>query len=129
MKKSEPKSFRSQIHIILCLLGILPYLLVTYIFIHEKMNLSEIILYIPATVLVFHFGAFYILRTFSERLARLVHDITSSSSQQKRSSLPLADNSVAEIKDISTQFNHLINELNESKKNFSDVTIAAHETG
>jgi len=124
MKKPAPKSFRSQIHVILCLLGILPYLLVIYIFIHKDMNFTEIILFFGAMVLVFHLSGFYILRTFSDRLTRLVSDISTSTRPQKNSSVPFNDNSVIEIRDISHRFNHLVDELNESKKNFSDVTIA-----
>jgi len=120
MKRAKEISFRSRIHIVLCLLGILPYLLVIYIFVHDKMNVSEAVLLASAIVLGFHLSGFYILRSFSDRLIRLVRDLTANS----RSPLPVDDDSITEIREISSSFNQLVNELEESKKNFSDVTIA-----
>ena len=124
MKRGQENSFRSQIHVVLSLLGTLPLLLVVNIFIHEHMNVSQAVLLVAAIVLIFHLSGFYLLRTFSDRLIRLVHDITSSSSMYKHAPLPVDDDSIVEIKEISTRFNQLVNELEESKKNFSDVTIA-----
>ncbi|HKI61331.1 MAG TPA: adenylate/guanylate cyclase domain-containing protein [Mariprofundaceae bacterium] len=124
MKRGQESSFRSQIHIVLSLLGILPLLLIVYIFIHEHMNFSQAVLLVMAIVLCFHLGGFYLLRTFSDRLLRLVRDIASSSSMHKRATLPEDDDAIAEIKEISSRFNQLVTELEESKKNFSDVTIA-----
>jgi len=123
MKKVDPKSFRAQTHIVLLLLGIIPYLLVTYIFVHENMNTSEIFLSLTAIALTFHLGGFYILRSFSDRLVRLVQEITKTPKSNKYLPIPV-DNSVAEVKEISQRFNQLIEELEQSKKNFSDVTIA-----
>jgi len=124
MKGVEVKSFRSQIHIILSLLGILPYLLVTYIFIHEQINASEIVLLVTAVILFFHLSGFYILRSFSDRLIRLVHDMTLSSSLKNYLPLPVDNDSGAEIREVSIRFNQLVSELEQSKKNFNDVTIA-----
>ncbi len=124
MKTEKATTFRSQIHIVLSLIGIIPYLLVIYIFIQEQMKISEILMFFSAIVLTFHLSGFYILRSFSDRLTRLVHDIDSPSDSKNFQAISSSGGSVTEIRRISNRFNHLISELEETKKNFSDVTIA-----
>lgn len=124
MGNIESKSFRSQIHIVLALLGIMPYMMVIYVFTQEKMTTLEIVLQLTAIILAFHLSGFYILRKFSDRLIRLTHDITQKNGRHGYAQLPIDNDSVAEVRVISDRFNQLISELEESKKNFSDVTIA-----
>ena len=124
MVNIESKSFRAQIHIILALLGIVPYLMVIYIFAREGLTASEIVLLVAAIILLFHLSGFYILRRFSDRLIRLTQDITHKNGRNRYEQLEVHDDSVVEIRTISNQFNQLLSELEESKKNFSDVTIA-----
>jgi len=124
MKKEKTRTFRSKMHIILSLIGIMPYLLIIYILIREQMDITNIVLFVTPIILFFHFVGFYILRTFSDRLARLASDISSASDSRNKPSLEFNDNSVVEIRDISSRFNHMLKELEEEKRNFNDVTVA-----
>jgi len=123
MKKIIPVSFHRQIHIVLILVGILPYLLVTYIFIREHMNSSTIVLLVTLIVLASHLSGYLILRSFSSRLLSLVENLKQDPDKKGYRTLPDNDSS-EEIRDISRRFNQMIAELEESKKNFSDITVA-----
>jgi len=112
-------------HIILSLIGVLPYLLLVYIMVREQMEFSEIILFVTPLIIFFHFIGYYILRRFSDRLERLASAISSASGSgsAKSSSFEFDDNSVVEIREISDRFRRMLKEVEEKKKNFNDITI------
>lgn len=123
MQRIIPVSFQRQTHIVLILLGILPYLLVTYTFIRLNLNSSTIVLLVTLTVLGSHFIGYMILRSFSLRLLSLVDKLKQPADQKGYRQIP-EDDPIDEIREISRQFNQLVAELEQSKNNFADVTVA-----
>lgn len=123
MQRIIPVTFRRQTHIVLILLGILPYLLVTYTFIRLNLNSLTIFMLVTLIVLVSHFIGYLILRTFSLRLLSLVDQLKQTPDQKGYKRIP-EDDPIEEIRDISRQFNQMVAELEQSKSNFADVTVA-----
>ena len=124
MKREKARSFRSQMHVILSLIGVIPYLLIIYILVREQMEISEIVLLVTPVIILFHFIGFYILRTFSDRLERLAHHISLASDADNHSSTEFNDNSVVEIREISDRFRDMVKQLEEEKQNFREVTVS-----
>jgi len=72
----KQSQFRKKIHLVLALLGVLPYLLAAYIFTKAGLGVTQSLMFMSAMVLVFHLAGFQILRTFSDELLDLVHQST-----------------------------------------------------
>ncbi len=116
--------FRGRIHLVLALLGIIPYLLTIYIFMQSDLGLSEGISLIAAMVLIFHFAGYHILRAFSDELGDLVR----VSAVHKRPggsypALPVPEEGTAEVVQLRHNFNDLLEELKASREKFDTVTI------
>lgn len=123
-KKERGRSFRNKIHTVLGLLGIIPYLLTIYIFIQAGMNVTESILLIAAVALIFHLAGFQVLRTYSDKLLLFVESANQAVSKKTFEPLPVHDNSTIEMVNLTGHFNMLLNELEENKRQFNEVTVA-----
>lgn len=123
-KKVRSSSFRNKIHVVLGLLGIIPYLLTIYIFIQAGMNITESVLLIGAVAFIFHLAGFQILRTYSDKLLMLVQSTNQAITKKNFAPLPVHDNSTIEMVNLTSHFNMLLNELEENKRQFNEVTVA-----
>jgi len=118
----KSSQFRNKIHIVLALLGVLPYLLSAYIFMQTGMGVSQSLLFMAAMILVFHLAGFQILRTFSDELLDLV--ISSSISKAgDYVALPVSEKSTSEVISIRRNFNALLFDLEKMRYKFNTVTI------
>ncbi|MDQ7010812.1 MAG: adenylate/guanylate cyclase domain-containing protein [Mariprofundaceae bacterium] len=123
MMDNQPQSFRNQIHIVLCLLGIIPYLLFVYIFYAENFGITESVLLLAAIVLGFHLGGFRILHMFAEKLSRLVRltDMTTESAGVRE--LPVDEGATTELAELTRHFNRLLKEIEDQKEQYDHLTI------
>jgi len=120
-KKRIP--FKNKIHMALCLLGIIPYLLTGYVFIQLHLSITQTISLFSAMILVFHFAGFHILRKFSDELLTLVKQSTLPPQRgQKYSHLPIDKNDTGEVFTIKNNFNNLLEKLEAEKERFNEVT-------
>ncbi|MDQ6994581.1 MAG: adenylate/guanylate cyclase domain-containing protein [Mariprofundaceae bacterium] len=121
VKRSE---FRNKIHLVLALLGVIPYLLTAYIFMQAHMSMTEGIMFMAAMILVFHLAGFQILRTFSDDLLDLVKSSTfTKQGKQRYKALPVYQQNTSEVVAIRTNFNTLLLKLDETQQKFDSVTI------
>lgn len=123
-RKERSSSFRNKIHMVLGLLGIIPYLLTIYIFIQAGMDVTESVLLIACVAFIFHLAGFQILRRYSDKLLLLVESTNQAISKKTFEPLPVHDNSTIEMVNLTSHFNMLLNELEENKKQFNEVTVA-----
>ncbi|MDQ6951917.1 MAG: adenylate/guanylate cyclase domain-containing protein [Mariprofundaceae bacterium] len=119
IKKSQ---FRKKIHLVLALLGVLPYLLTAYIFMQAGLGITQSLLFMSAMVLVFHLAGFQILRTFSDELLDLVHSSTVIKGGGY-AALKISEGSTTEVTSIRRNFNALLFDLEKLQNKFEMVTI------
>jgi class 3 adenylate cyclase len=123
LKRHKQKSFRNQIHVILATLGIAPYLLAVYIFQESGLSLTQTAALLAVMALLFHLLGFHMLRRFSDQLIELVNEAGETIASGKRIPEKAHDYSVAELSTLTVHFNMLLNELEEHKRQQSELTI------
>lgn len=111
--------FKQKIHIVLCLLGLIPYLLVAYLFVQLRLPWTQTIALLAALIFTFHFAGFYILRRFSDELLSLI----AYSQHDDVTEMPIHPSDTGEIFEIKQSFNELVHRLQLGQQKFSDVTI------
>ena len=122
--KVKQGDFKVKIHLVLALLGLIPYLLAGYIFVQENMSMTESIAFMSAMILLFHLAGFQILRSFSDDLLDLVKSSTFTKRVDGRyHALPVYQKDTAEVMRIRENFNALLLELDEARQKFDTVTI------
>lgn len=123
MIRFRSQSFRDQTHVVLALLGILPYLLFVYIVSKEQFSVTQSVLLVAAVILVFHLGGYHILRTFSDTLARLVQRTRIEPEVAMLREIPVEDENMTEIAELTRHFNTLLEEIREQKDQYREVTL------
>lgn len=119
--KIKRQHFKRKMHMALCLLGFIPYLLAAYLFMNSDLHWKESIGLFAALVLVFHFAGFHILRLFSDELLDLVQE--SSGKNNDYSLLSVDPSDTKEVFHIKNNFNSLLQKLNLERENFNHITI------
>jgi len=123
MIRFQAQNFRDQSHIVLALLGILPYLLFIYIIYSEHFTFTQSVLLVAVLMLVFHLGGYHILRTFSDGLSRLVRHTRIVPEVAMLREIPVEDENLTEIAELTRHFNTLLEEIREQKNQFRGVTL------
>jgi class 3 adenylate cyclase len=123
MIRFQSQSFREQTHIVLALLGILPYLLFIYIVYREHFTFTQSILLVAAVMLVFHLGGYHILRTFSDALTRLVRRTRIVPEVDMLREIPVEDGNMAELAELTSHFNTLLEEIRDQKDQYREITL------
>jgi len=118
--KVKRSHFKHKIHIVLCLLGLIPYLLTAYLFMRSNLNWTESIGLLAALIFAFHLAGFYLLRRFSDELMQLVK---CSEKNNDHTLLAINHNDTDEVFHIKENFNNLLQKLQTEQENFSDVII------
>jgi len=120
MKKSQATSVLDNVQAVFGLLGVIPYLLAIYIFIHSGARLTPQVSLVSAAVLSFHLMGYYILR----RIAAHMHTLASQADKAaKQKEAVNVDASVpAEIIQVAERINDLLSELGQSDKQYREVT-------
>jgi len=121
MEIKQPQ-FRKKIHWVLALLGVLPYLLTTYIFVQAHLSITQSIMFMGAMILIFHLAGFQILRSFSDELLDFVHQ-SSVPKNGRYKPLPIVESTTSEMINIRRNFNTLLFDLEKMQQKFDAVTI------
>lgn len=123
-KRLKKSSFRNQIHLILLTLGIAPYGLAIYVFSEANLSISQTVMLIAVVALLFHLLGFHMLRHFSDQLILLVNQTARSMRPKQNGSLvKMPEYSVVELNTLTEHFQMLLNELEENKRQQSELTI------
>lgn len=124
MKPSEyhsVKSFVGKTRVVLALLGIIPFLLVVYLFTYQKIELSDMIVLFAALALFSILAGFYMMRSFADKLVRLARE-TSKLDVVEDGALQRIK-SDQELQDISEHFNTVVKKLKDANKNVKDQSM------
>jgi len=124
MKKSNyhnARSFLGKTRIVLVLLGILPFLLVVYLFFYEKIDLTDMIVVFSGLALFSILSGFYIMRSFSDQLVALAEQTAKINSGEQ--SGPVLVESDQELIDISAHFNSVISKLEHANKHLKEQSV------
>jgi class 3 adenylate cyclase len=112
MKESNrhnPKSFLSKTRIVLFLLGILPFILVIYLFYYEKIQLTDQIVLFSALALFSILTGFMLLRTTSDQLIHLSKKTKMARKGDGNGHISIEADQ--ELIDIASDFNSLLKKL------------------
>jgi len=123
MIRFQSQSFRNQTHIVLALLGILPYLLFVYIVYKEQFSVTQSVLFVAAAILVFHLSGYHMLRTFSDALGRLVRRTRIVPEAAKLREIPIEDENLTELAELTRHFNTLLEEIEGQKNQYREITL------
>ncbi|HXH71969.1 MAG TPA: adenylate/guanylate cyclase domain-containing protein [Mariprofundaceae bacterium] len=122
-RPSKQKSFRNQIHMILLTLGIAPYGLAIYLFSQTDMTVTETVMLIAVVALLFHLLGFHMLRRFSDQLILLLKRTERSLKTRQTQPEEAGEYSVVELNTLTSHFRMLLNELEDHKRQQSELTI------
>lgn len=114
--------FQERINIIYSLLGVIPYLLVMYIFIYSELELTNNIKWVALAVLVLHFAGFYTMRRISSQAGELSRKTGTVASSSDKDPIWLNYDGPKEFFEITEHFNTLISELTKTNDGYRDVT-------
>ena len=124
MKKSNyqnSKSFLGKTRLILVLLGILPFLLVTYLFVYENIDLTDRVILFSALALFSILTGFSLMRRSADQLANLYREIGMVESGVK--SEPVHINADQELNDITNHFNSVVSKQQNTQSDIKEQSI------
>jgi len=124
MKKSNyqnSKSFFGKTRIVLVLLGIIPFLLVTYLFVYENIDLTDRVILFSALALFSILTGFSLMRGSADQLANLSREIGMVESGVK--SEPVHISADQELNDIANHFNSAVSKLQHTQSDIKEQSI------
>ncbi|MDF1593205.1 MAG: adenylate/guanylate cyclase domain-containing protein [Desulfobacterales bacterium] len=124
MKPSEyrsVKSFVGKTRIVLVLLGIIPFLLVVYLFADQRIELSDVIVLFAALALFSILAGFYMMRSSADQLVRLARETSKLDDADDDALLRIKSDQ--ELQDISAHFNTVVKRLKDANKNVKDQSM------
>ncbi|MCF6187015.1 MAG: hypothetical protein L3J49_05995 [Desulfobulbaceae bacterium] len=120
-KQQKTFSFYRKIRISLGLMGILPFLLVIYLFLTEKITLSNSMIISSALILFSILIGFSLLRQSADQLSMLARETTTF--EKTDIIQPVQLNIDGELKDIATNFNTLAERLTRANHDIQEQNI------
>ena len=114
-------SFYRKIRISLALMGILPFLLVTYLFIEEHISLSNTLILCGALILFSILVGFVVLRQSADQLSTLAKVTALPASAKKLEPIQLRID--GELDTIANNFNTMIEQLNKARDDVQEQSI------
>ena len=119
--RSTYNSFSGKILVALGLMALLPYLLVIYLFFHERITPSETVYLFSFLALFSIFTGFALLRRSAGQIELLCEEIRSATSGDKKEPLQIPDDS--ELAEIARHFNVMTRKLDDmNRKNQEQAT-------
>lgn len=123
---SEPEynnydTFVGKTKVILILLGIFPFLMVIYLFVYEKIHLTDMMIFFAALTGFLLLTGFSILRRSADQLVDLSRKTGSILLDKKK--IPIQIVADQELHDIARNFNSVIEELNEVKQDINEQSV------
>jgi len=114
-------SFTGKTRIVLVLLGIIPFLLVIYLFVYERINISDMIVLFAALALLSILTGFSLLRSSADSLANLASKILSIEADEM--SAPIQIRGDQELIDIAAHVNFVLLKLQEAQKGIKEQSV------
>lgn len=124
MKKREyhnSKSFVGKTRIALALLGIIPFLLVVYLFFNEENTLTDQFILFSALALLSILAGFSLVRASADQLVGLAKKTAEIGTGEELA--PIQIKADEELNDIVSDFNIIIGELQQTQKGIKEQTI------
>ncbi|MEW6670254.1 MAG: adenylate/guanylate cyclase domain-containing protein [Thermodesulfobacteriota bacterium] len=124
MKPSEyrsVKSFVGKTRVVLVLLGIIPFLLIVYLFMYQEIELSDMIVLFAALALFSILTGFYMIRSSSDQLVRLARETSKLDDAEDEELLRIKSDE--ELQDISEHFNVVVKRLKEANKSVKEQSM------
>ncbi len=120
-KQQQALSFYRRIRISLGLMGILPFLLVIYLFLAEKISLTNSVIIYSALILFSILIGFSLLRQSADQLSMLARE--TSNLNESKIIKPVQLHIDGELKDIATNFNGLVERLARANHDIQEQNI------
>ena len=115
-------SFYGKSRIILILLGVVPYLLVVYLFIYEKIALTDIVILFSALALFSILVGFSLMRISADQLAQLAQNIRNIETGEAGKPIA-AVTTDAEVGDIARNFNYMLKKLEKANREIKEQSV------
>jgi len=107
--------------IVLVLVGILPFLLVIYLFIHEKLNVTDTMVLLAALVLFSILTGYSLMRQSADNLALLARETAVIRTDEENRLIEITADE--ELTDIADNFNILIKRLNTLNREIKEQSV------
>jgi len=120
-KYQNSKSFLGKTHLILALLGIIPFLLVTYLFVYENIDLTDKVILFSALALFSILTGFSLMRRSADQLVNLSRETGMVEAGVK--SEPVHISADQEIHDIANHFNCVASKLQDTQNDIKEQSI------
>jgi adenylate cyclase len=114
-------SFYGKTRIILALTGIIPFLLIIYLFVYGRIDITEMITLFSALALLSILSGFSLLRSSADQLVKLANETRMIEAGEKIP--PLITQGDQEIKDIADHFNAVYKKLNQANMDIKNQSI------
>ena len=114
------KSFSGKTRLVLALLGIIPFLLVVYLFVYENIDLTDGVILFSALALFSILTGFSLMRRSADQLVKLSRETGMVKDREK--SEPIQISGDQELNDIADHFNFVISKLQDLKETWRSVT-------
>jgi adenylate cyclase len=114
-------SFTGKTRIVLVLLGIIPFLLVIYLFMYERINISDMIVLFAALAPLSILTGFSLLRSSADSLANLARKIVSIDADGM--SDPIQMRGDQELSDIAAHGNSMLMKLQETQRGIKEQSV------
>jgi len=115
------KSFFGKTRLVLVLLGIIPFLLVTYLFVYENMDLTDRIILFSALALFSILTGFSLMRRSADQLVNLSRETGMGETGER--SEPVQISADQELNDIANHFNSVLTKLNDANKDIKEQGV------
>jgi len=128
MEKSQKQSisFYRKIRISLALMGVLPFLLAVYLFARQQETPTTLMIFCSALILFSMLMGFTLLRKSSDQMQALAKNTVIPDSGGVFQ--PLDVNVEGELKDIATNFNTVVEQLNDANRDIQRRSLQLKET-
>ncbi len=120
-QKDTGMSFYRKIRISLGLMGILPFLLVIYLFMQEHISLSNTLILCAALVLFSILAGFTLLRQSADQLATLAK--MTAAEAYRETIEPVQLHIDGELNNIAANFNAVVGQLNQARHDIQEQSI------
>jgi adenylate cyclase len=115
------KSFFGKTRLIFGLLGIIPFLLVTYLFVYENIDLTDRVILFAALALFSILAGFSLLRNSADQLVNLSRETGMVETGER--SEPVHISADQELNDITNHFNSVVSKLQNTQSDIKEQSI------
>jgi adenylate cyclase len=118
---STSKSFIGKTPVILVMLGILPFLLVIYLFIYEQLTITTMVMLMSALALFSVLAGYSLMRRSADQLVRLA--LATKFIESGEEFKPIEIIADEEISDIARHFNSMLEKLNDANRDVKEQSV------